>query len=149
MLFRSGPQYTEIAQLATSLGVADRVHLLGTLPDEDVRALQAVARFFVFPSHLRSEAFGLALLEAIAAGLPAISCEIGTGTSYVNAHGRTGLVVPPNDTTALADAMRTLWTDEAMRNRFAQHATTWASTEFSVAHMVAQTLALYQSIFST
>lgn len=141
-----GPQYEEIANLATSLGVAERVHFLGTVSDEDVRALQAIATFFVFPSHLRSEAFGLALLEALATGLPAITCEIGTGTSYVNAHLHTGLVVPSNDVAALADAMTTLWQDASVRREYAQNATTWASTTFSVTQMVDNTLALYQSV---
>ncbi|TIU86262.1 MAG: glycosyltransferase, partial [Mesorhizobium sp.] len=63
---------------------------------------------FVFPSNQRSEAYGLSLAEAAMCGKPMISCEIGTGTSYVNKAGRTGLVVPPSDPTQLAEAINRL-----------------------------------------
>lgn len=62
----------------------------------------------VFPSHLRLEA-GISLLEGAMYGKPMTSSEIGTGTSYINSHGETGLVVPPSDPPALRQAMRTLW----------------------------------------
>ncbi|WP_225246636.1 MULTISPECIES: glycosyltransferase [Rhizobium/Agrobacterium group] len=56
----------------------------------------------------RSEAFGLALVEAARAGKPMISCEIGTGTSFVNKHGETAYTIPPNDVASLSDAMLSL-----------------------------------------
>ncbi|OXT62511.1 glycosyl transferase family 1 [Pseudomonas aeruginosa] len=61
------------------------------------------------PSHLRSEAFGISLLEGAMYGKPMISSEIGTGTSYINIHGETGLVVPPSQPAAFREAMRWLW----------------------------------------
>jgi glycosyltransferase involved in cell wall biosynthesis len=64
-----------------------------------------------FPSHLRSEAFGISLLEGAMYGKPMISSEIGTGTTYINIDQQTGLVVPPSDPQALREAMRTLWDD--------------------------------------
>lgn len=82
--------------------------LLGSLGDAEKAALLQLCCGFVFPSHLRSEAFGVALLEAAQAGRPMISCEIGTGTSWINRHEETGLVVPPADPAALAGAMRQL-----------------------------------------
>ncbi|WP_245451734.1 glycosyltransferase [Mesorhizobium waimense] len=60
---------------------------------------------YVFPSNQRSEAYGLSLVEAAMCGKPMISCELGTGTSYVNKAGKTGLVVPPSDPTRLAEAI--------------------------------------------
>jgi rhamnosyl/mannosyltransferase len=63
----------------------------------------------VFPSHLRSEAFGISLLEGAMYGKPMISSEIGTGTTYINIDNETGLVVPPNDPQAFSGAMRLLW----------------------------------------
>jgi len=59
----------------------------------------------VFPSYLRSEAFGISLLEDAMYGKPMISREIGTGTTYINIGGETGLVVPPSDSMALRQAM--------------------------------------------
>ena len=84
------------------------VRFVGPVDDADKIALLALSRAFVFPSHLRSEAFGVALAEAARAGRAMISSEIGTGTSFVNFSGETGLVTPPEDVGALAAAMREL-----------------------------------------
>jgi rhamnosyl/mannosyltransferase len=96
----------------------DNIHFLGFLPDTDKSALLELSTAFVFPSHLRSEAFGLSLVEAAMFGKPMISCDIGTGTSFVNIDGRTGLVVPPNDPTALAGAMTCLATNADLARKF-------------------------------
>jgi len=87
------------------------VHFLGHLPDIDKVALLSLCRAVVFPSHLRSEAFGLTLLEGAMMGKPLISSEIGTGTSYINVNGQTGLVIPPNQAGALVAAMDVIWND--------------------------------------
>src|SRR5690606_28155473 len=84
------------------------VRFVGPVSEEDKIALLELSRAFVFPSHLRSEAFGVALAEAARAGRAMISCEIGTGTSFVNLGGETGLVVPPEDVPALGAAMQAL-----------------------------------------
>lgn len=81
------------------------VKFLGTIDEENKEALLSLCRAFIFPSHLRSEAFGIALLEAARAGKPMISCEMGTGTSFVNLNGLTGYTVPPADSDALVIAM--------------------------------------------
>ena len=143
-LVGDGPEAANLHALATSLGVSARVRWLGSLPDDDVRALQSVAKLFVFPSHLRSEAFGLALLAALQAGLPAISCEVSTATSFVNQHDITGIVVPPADVPALASAIATLWNDDARRAAMAQAAQRWAHTQFGAQQMVDASLAIYR-----
>ena len=84
------------------------VTVLGEVSEEGKLALTKLCTAFVFPSHLRSEAFGVALLEAARAGKPMISCEIGTGTSFVNEDGVTGLAIAPADPVALAEAMVSL-----------------------------------------
>ena len=60
------------------------IHFFGFVNDEDKVALLNLCHGFIFPSHLRSEAFGISLLEAAVSGKPMISSEIGTGTSFVN-----------------------------------------------------------------
>ena len=87
------------------------LHMVGPVGDVEKAALLDLCCGFVFPSHLRSEAFGVALLEAARAGRPMISCAIGTGTSYVNIDGETEIIVPPADPMALALAMKRLWHD--------------------------------------
>ncbi|MFN3622665.1 MAG: glycosyltransferase [Hyphomicrobium sp.] len=90
------------------------VFLAGPIDDANKNALLELCTALVLPSHLRSEAFGVVLLEAARAGKPLISCEIGTGTTYVNKDGVTGIAVPPADVGALAAAMRTLANDQKM-----------------------------------
>ena len=124
------------------------VHFVGKVSDADKSALLELAEAFVFPSHLRSEAFGLALLEAAFAGKPLISCEIGTGTSFVNRHGETGLVVPPADPQALAKAMQTLWQDPALRLRYGAAAKRRARTNFRSDQMVAAYYDLYRGLLA-
>jgi glycosyltransferase involved in cell wall biosynthesis len=93
------------------------VKFLGALPDVDKAALFSLCRAVVFPSHLRSEAFGITLLEGAQASRPLVSCEIGTGTSWINLHEVTGLVVPPEDPVALANAINRLAGDDALCHR--------------------------------
>lgn len=103
-----GPMEGELKKQAAALGLRN-VHFLGALSMEDKVALLALCYAVVFPSHLRSEAFGIFLLEGAMFGKPMISCEIGTGTSYINIGGDTGIVVPPADPDAFREAMRYLW----------------------------------------
>ncbi|WIE50604.1 glycosyltransferase family 4 protein [Pseudomonas sp. GM17] len=104
----AGPLEAELHAQAAALGLRN-LHFLGRLGDEDKVALLQLSYAIVFPSHLRSEAFGISLLEGAMYGKPMISSEIGTGTSYINIHGETGLVVPPSDPQAFRAAMRQLW----------------------------------------
>jgi len=81
---------------------------VGNVSEEDKCILHSLSYAFVFPSHLRSEAFGISLVEAASLGKALISCEIGTGTSFVNIHHKTGLVVAPSSINELREAMKYL-----------------------------------------
>jgi rhamnosyl/mannosyltransferase len=105
---------TEDARLRKLAGECAGVIFAGQVDNREKVALLKHCRALVLPSHLRSEAFGMVLLEAAMFGKPLISCNIGTGTSYVNVDGETGIVVPPASSPALAKAMRTLQEDETM-----------------------------------
>ena len=94
------------------------VHFVGKLSNAEKNYCFRRAIGFIFPSNQRSEAFGVALLEASAFGLPMVTCEIKTGTSYVNLHGKTGLVVEVNDKNQLVDAINVLVHNEKKRNDF-------------------------------
>ena len=107
LIVGQGPMESELKALAVRDGL-NNVHFLGALSDLDKAALLELCTAFVFPSHLRSEAYGLALVEAAMFGKPMISCEIGTGTSFVNKNGETGIVVPPENARELARAMQNL-----------------------------------------
>jgi len=106
----AGPIEQELKQRVQEQGLRNVV-FLGIVDDEDKVALLQLCYAIVFPSHLRSEAFGISLLEGAMYGKPMISSEIGTGTSYINNHRETGLVVPPSDPDAFRLAMQQLWDD--------------------------------------
>jgi rhamnosyl/mannosyltransferase len=117
----SGPEEEPLRALHRQLGAANVV-FAGQVSDREKVALLQRCRALVLPSHLRSEAYGMVLVEAAMFGRPMISCEIGTGTSFVNAHEVSGFVVPPENPAALADAMNTLLSDEALARRMGQAA---------------------------
>jgi O-antigen biosynthesis rhamnosyltransferase len=108
----TGQEASQLRQLAHSLK-ANNVHFLGEVSEGLKLSLLQHCRAFVFPSNQRSEAFGVSLVEAALHGKPMVSCEIGTGTSFVNQDGQTGLVVMPGQTEPLQAALRSLWEDES------------------------------------
>ena len=99
-----GPMQARLKKKAEHLD-ASNVHFVGPVSDPDKVALLQLSEGLVSPANQRSEAFGLALLEAAMLGRPMISTELGTGTSYINLNRKTGLVVPANNAPALAAAM--------------------------------------------
>lgn len=103
-----GNMEAELKEKVTRLGLKN-VRFLGFLEDVDKIKLIKLSYAIVFPSNMRSEAFGVSLLEGAMFGKPMISSEIGTGTSFINIDGETGIVVKPGDPAALSTAMETLW----------------------------------------
>ncbi len=139
-----GPERARLAAQAAELGVADRIHFLGDVPDADLPALYQAADVFVLPAHLRAEALGLSQIEALASGVPCVSTELGTGTSFANQHGETGLVVPPGDQAGLAQAINTLLADPAMRRRMGAAGQQRVAALFTRERMVAGNEAVYR-----
>lgn len=109
----SGPEEKSLRSLVEVCG-AKNVVFAGQVTDGEKNSLLKACRALVLPSHLRSEAFGMVLVEAAIFGRPLISCEIGTGTSFVNAHEETGFVVPPESPAELANAMNQILRDESL-----------------------------------
>ncbi len=138
----NGPEESALKEQAARLQLQNVV-FLGRLDDEDKVCLLQLSLALVFPSHLRSEAFGISLLEASMLGKPMISCEIGSGTTYVNHHEVTGLVVPPASPQALRAAMQRLWTDRVECMRFGAEARLRFEQLFTADRMWRNTLAVY------
>jgi rhamnosyl/mannosyltransferase len=145
VILGGGLQESALKHKAQALGL-DNVHFLGVVSDIDKIALLQLCLALVFPSHLRSEAFGVSLLEASMSGKPMITCEIGTGTSYVNLAGSTGLVVPPADPTALSQAMSALWNDPVMADRMGQDALQRFEQLFTAKAMAERYAQLYTEV---
>lgn len=121
VILGEGPEGVRLRLAAQQLGLSN-VHFVGALPDADKNALFELCRAVVFPSHLRSEAFGMTLLEGARACKPLICCEIGTGTTAINIHLESGLVVPPDDPLALSAAIDRLAADDDLHLRLGQGA---------------------------
>ncbi len=100
----SGNTEIELKEHAARLQL-DNVEFPGYVSNEEKMALLSLSKGIVFPSYLRSEAFGMTLLEGALMSKPLISTEIGTGTSHVNIDHETGLVVAPGSTKELREAM--------------------------------------------
>jgi rhamnosyl/mannosyltransferase len=142
-----GPQGELLKREVQRRGLT-HVHFLGSLEDDDKHALFSLCRAVVFPSHLRSEAFGITLLEGARASKPLICCEIGTGTTWVNQHNETGLVVPPSDANALAAAMNQLAGDDALCQRLGLGARQRWEEHFRPAVVGAAYRQLYDSLLA-
>jgi rhamnosyl/mannosyltransferase len=140
-----GPLEEELKQQAKRLKL-NNVHFVGHVTETDKMALLELSLGFVFPSTMRSEAFGVSLLEAAMLGKPLISTEIGTGSSYVNLHETTGLVVPPNHVNALREALRYIGSHPEEAQRMGEQAALRHQALFTGQHMVAGYEAVYRSV---
>jgi rhamnosyl/mannosyltransferase len=141
----AGPVEEELKAQARRLGLKN-VHFLGALPEVDKVALLQLCYAMVFPSHLRSEAFGVSLLEGAMYRKPLISSEIGTGTSYINVADETGLVVPPSDPGALRAAMQTLWDNPALAAGMGEKGEARYWELFTARQMACSYAALYRDV---
>ncbi|HEY8766559.1 MAG TPA: glycosyltransferase family 4 protein [Dehalococcoidia bacterium] len=103
-----------LTDLAGSLGIAKDVHFRGRVSDDDLARFMKDADVYVSPS--LAEGFGLAVLEAMSTGLPVIVAASGALPELVD-HERTGLIVPPADAPAMADAVRRLLDDRSLRSK--------------------------------
>lgn len=143
-LVGEGPAEQEVRRLAYELGVADLVDLAGRR--EDVTPDLDGADVFVLPS--RVEGLSNALLEALAAGLPAIVSDI-PGNRTVVTDGRTGLMVPVDDAAALASALERLMTDDGLRRRLGTAGRLAVGQRYGFDRVAAQYVDLYASLLAS
>jgi glycosyltransferase involved in cell wall biosynthesis len=108
----SGPKGPALKSQATKLATTNIV-FAGQVSEIEKISLLRQCSALVLPSHVRSEAFGMVLVEAAMFSKPMVCCEVGSGTSFVNKHGETGFVVPPESPHDLAMACNNLLNDKA------------------------------------
>lgn len=143
----SGPLEKQLKQQAADLDLRN-VHFTGYVTDEVKSALYRNARAIVFPSHLRSEAFGVTLVEGALFGKPLISTEIGSGMSYINQHQQTGLIIPPNDPVALSQAMQQLHQNVDLAKKLGEGAHLRYLKHFTAQRMAESYLQLYMALLA-
>jgi glycosyltransferase involved in cell wall biosynthesis len=111
----AGAGRAQVEELARSLGIADRVVLVGLVPQEELPALYNGAAMFLYPSYY--EGFGLPVLEAMHQGVPTVTANT---SSLPEVGGDTVLYCDPEDVAGLAQQMRTLLTDRALREKLSR-----------------------------
>ena len=139
----NGPMRGPWEALSQTLNLRAFVSFLGNVPDMDLPDLYRSADIFVLPSTSRAESFGMALVEAMASGLPCITTEIGSGNTYVVQDNLSGLVVAPREPAALAQAITRLVKDPALRAQLGRAGRQRALREFAVDAMVQRVEEVY------
>ncbi len=129
-----GPLHEALSSEIAALGLSDRISLLPFLPHEEVIEHYHAADLLVVPSITAKDGdrdgVPNVILEAMASGLPAVAADAGSIPEAVT-EGTTGILVPPKDPTALANAIFSLWHDPARRTQLATQATDFVRTEFA------------------
>jgi glycosyltransferase involved in cell wall biosynthesis len=135
-----------LIQLATELGVIDHIQILQDNTLEFIRDAYRSATILTHPSFV--ESFGMVLLEAMTAGLPVVAHN-GTGIPYIIDDGVTGYVVDVRDVPKYTDALLSLLSDPALRQRMGAEGRRQAETRFGQARVAEQLFAVYAEVIGT
>jgi len=120
----------EYEKLAAKLGPAGRVVFAGGVSDEDLPDHYRLADVFAFPSVDRSEAFGVAALEALASGVPVVASDL-PGVRTIVRQGETGFRAPPGSVSGLAAGLVRVLNDDILRRRLGAAARQMVTAEYS------------------
>jgi glycosyltransferase involved in cell wall biosynthesis len=146
LIVGDGPLRPQLERQAFDTGVMDRITFLGRVSQDEVVAYYHAADVFVLPSVARSEAFGIAQLEAMACGKPVVNTRLASGVPYVSVDRITGLTVAPADADELAQALRRLLDDPYLRGKYGAAGARRVRDEFSVERMAELTLGVYHEV---
>lgn len=146
LLIGAGPLEKDLRSQVAVANLEEKIFFLGELSDREVVNHLHACDVFVLPSVLRSEAFGIVQLEAMACGKPVVCTELGTGTSFVNQHQKTGLVVPSNDVAALAQALNHLLANPELREKYGKEGQKRVEKYFSKETMIANIIRTYEEV---
>ena len=121
IIIGGGPLYYQLRKKINNEKLNDRVFLLGRV--NNVSSYMKYCDLFCLPSISRNEAFGLVLVEALYFGKPLVTTNVeGSGMNYVNINDETGLIVPPKNSKALADAINKIFADENRYKKLKENA---------------------------
>jgi lipopolysaccharide/colanic/teichoic acid biosynthesis glycosyltransferase len=146
IIIGDGPCRTSLMALAYDCGLQDKVRFVGDVSDAELLAWYHACDVFVLPSVTRQEAFGMVQLEAMLCGHPVISTNLRTGTSWVNQHERTGVVVKSGDVIELRDALSRLLGCQELRDQFGDAGRKRVLEVFTAETMCQATVAMYQDV---
>jgi glycosyltransferase involved in cell wall biosynthesis len=138
-----GPARKELERTARELGLSERVLFLGSVPRAQLSEVYRKAAMFVLPSS--ADATPLALLEAMASGIPPVASSI-YGIPEVVQHGHNGLLVPPGDLSALRTALAELAADGALREELGRSARATVVSRFTWRALAQEVVRVYESL---
>jgi glycosyltransferase involved in cell wall biosynthesis len=139
-----GGQRAMVEARAAALGISDRVHIVGHVADDALlSAAYREARLTVLPSEY--EAFGLVLLESLAAGTPVVASRVGGIPEFVE-DGQAGLLVPPKSPAVLAEAVGRVWSDRELARRLGEYGRDQVVPRYSWDGVVDRLDALYREV---
>lgn len=141
-----GEEEKRLKRLTGKMGLDDRVFFPGFVSEKELAHYYHACDLFCLPSVARSEAFGIVQQEAMACGKPVVSTEIGTATSVVNVHGKTGFVVPPRDQGALSSALNRLIEDRSLAEEMGRNAKEHVRKRYDNGIVADRVLKLYRDI---
>jgi glycosyltransferase involved in cell wall biosynthesis len=147
LIIGTGSEEGVLKEKVAEANLGHKVIFLGELPNDNLPEYLDACDVFVLPSSHRSESFGIVQIEAMASGKSVISTELGTGTSFVNVHGKTGLVVPPREPGLLAQAINRLLDDDSLREEFEKNAKA-RSGEFSREILNERLVEIYKEVLA-
>jgi len=143
MIVGDGVLNKRLRNLALARGLKDRVIFTGSVSRERLRVLLHASRVFAFPSINDRETFGIAQLEAMAAGRPIVNTALPTGVPLVARHGIESLTVPPGDPNALAEAIGRLLDFPEFAAKLGYAGKIRAQAEYDQRQFIDRTFALY------
>jgi glycosyltransferase involved in cell wall biosynthesis len=145
----TGPLKEDLAAQIEREGLAGKVFLPGRIEHEDLGSYYEACDLFCLSSVSRNEGFGLVQLEAMLFRKPVVSTNIkGSGVTWANLDGETGLVVEPEDPTALARAIERICSDRDLYDRFARAGFDRTTHEFTKERMLSAVIDLYGTVLS-
>jgi len=134
-------------KLAGESGIGNRIKFTGFVPDEELPKYYNQSNVVVLPSYNRAEGFGIVLVEAQACGRPVIGTTVGGIPSAIK-DGETGMLVPPKNPQALAQAIIKLLTDKELAKKLGESGYKRAREEFSWEKSAERNYEIYQEILS-
>ena len=144
----TGPLRDELQAQIDSLGLQERVQLLGYVSDVDLPAYFEACDLFCMSSVMKTEAFGIVQIEAMSCGKPVVATKIPeSGVSWVNQDGVSGLNAEPCDAEDLAKCIRGILADENDYARFSKGALDRYKTWFTQEEMIKKCLEIYKKLW--
>ena len=144
----TGPLKEELQREIEHLGLAGKVILLGRVSDEELPAYYGACKLFCLSSVQKTEAFGIVQIEAMSCGRPVVATNIpGSGVSWVNAHGVSGLNVTPGNARELAEAIKRITVNEDVYREYSIRAEKRYRDVFTKERMINDILKTYRKLW--